>query len=223
MLSTDVAVKREERRESEAVTPALASIGTQMESNEELNGARRMVSQRKTEQQRQQQLPVDGLSDSEALAREEWCLELSYGKEEAATTESRPIVKRNPSPAVAAAATKAAEACSATPAEGGGVLCSNWEEPRQREAGRTYDSQTATQEARGKPPSEALEEKRGGAAPQREQREVQEGIAAKTKGALRVCGTWKEYRDANIGRLYYVNTETKQRTWKIKETPFANE
>ncbi|PBJ75282.1 hypothetical protein BCY84_11383 [Trypanosoma cruzi cruzi] len=207
----------------EAVTPASTSLGTHNGSNEELNGAHRMGPQHKTEQQRQQQLPVDGLSDSEALAREELCLELSNGKEEAATTESQPLVKRNPSHAVASAATKAVEAYSATKAEGGGVLCGNWEEPRQREAGRTFDSRTATQEARGEPPSEALEEKKGGAAPQREQQEVQEGIAAKTKGALRVCGTWKEYRDANSGRLYYVNTETKQRTWKIKETPFANE
>ncbi|KAF8291762.1 hypothetical protein TcBrA4_0097630 [Trypanosoma cruzi] len=194
-----------------------------MESNEVLNGARRMGPQRKTDQQRQQQFSADGLLTSEALAREEWCSELSYGKEEAATNESQPLVKRNPSPAVASAATKAVEAYSATPAEGGGVLCGNWEEPRQREARRKYDSQTATQEARGKPPPEALEEKNSGAAPQREQQGVQEGIAAKTKGVLRVCGTWKEYRDANSGRLYHVNTETKQRTWKIKETPFANE
>ncbi|KAF8279358.1 hypothetical protein TcBrA4_0102410 [Trypanosoma cruzi] len=145
--------------------------------------------------------PPTGLLTSEALAREEWCSELSYGKEEAATNESQPLVKRNPSPAVASAATKAVEAYSATPAEGGGVLCGNWEEPRQREARRKYDSQTATQEARGKPPPEALEEKNSGAAPQREQQGVQEGIAAKTKGVLRVCGTWKEYRDANSGRL----------------------
>ncbi|KAF8291764.1 hypothetical protein TcBrA4_0097570 [Trypanosoma cruzi] len=133
----------------EAVTPASTSLGTHNGNNEELNGAHRMGPQHKTEQQRQQQLPVDGLSDSEALAREELCLELSYGKEEAATTESQPLVKRNPSPAVASAATKAVEAYSATPAEGGGVLCGNWEEPREREAGRTFDSQTATQEARG--------------------------------------------------------------------------
>ncbi|RNC33144.1 hypothetical protein TcCL_Unassigned04181, partial [Trypanosoma cruzi] len=139
VMPTDADVK------CESATPALTSLGTHNGSNEELNGARRMGSHHKTEQQRQQQLPVDGLSDSEALAREGWCSELSYGKEEAATTESQPLVKGNPSPAVAAAATKAAEACSATPAEGGGVLCGNWEEPRQREAGRTYDSQTTTQ------------------------------------------------------------------------------
>ncbi|KAF8279691.1 hypothetical protein TcBrA4_0102460 [Trypanosoma cruzi] len=139
-----------------------------MESNEGVEmGHVGWDHQRKTDQQRQQQFSADGLLTSEALAREEWCSELSYGKEEAATNESQPLVKRNPSPAVASAATKAVEAYSATPAEGGGVLCGNWEEPRQREARRKYDSQTATQEARGKPPPEALEEKNSGAAPQR--------------------------------------------------------
>ncbi|EAN85978.1 hypothetical protein Tc00.1047053506617.50 [Trypanosoma cruzi] len=134
MLSTDVAVKREERKESEAVTPALASIGTQMENNEELNGARRMGSQRKTEQQRQQQFSADGLLTSEALAREDRDSELSRRKEEAVEIELQTLVERHPSPAEATAA-NAAETFSATPAEGGGVLHGQWRELRQREMG----------------------------------------------------------------------------------------
>ncbi|EKF28965.1 hypothetical protein MOQ_007268, partial [Trypanosoma cruzi marinkellei] len=150
VVPTDFAVKCEERKESEAVTPALTSLGTRVESNDDLNGAPRMGSQRKTEQQRQQQLPAEGLSTSEALAQENPVSEFSRGKEEAATTVSQPLVKRSPSPAVAAAAaTKALEARSAMPAEGSGVLCGNWEERRRRETGRTYDSQTAPQEAGG--------------------------------------------------------------------------
>ncbi|EKF30046.1 hypothetical protein MOQ_006151 [Trypanosoma cruzi marinkellei] len=148
VVPTDFAVKREERKESEAVTPAVTPLGTRVESNEELNGARRTGSQRKTEQQRQQQLPAEGLSTSEALARENPVSELSRGKEEAATTGSQPLVKRSPFPAVAAA-TKALEACSATPAEGGGVLHGQWRELRRRETGRTYDRQTFTKEAGG--------------------------------------------------------------------------
>ncbi|EAN83074.1 hypothetical protein TcYC6_0077070 [Trypanosoma cruzi] len=109
-----------------------------MGSNEELNGARRMGSQRKTEQQRQQQFSANGLLTSEALARENLGSELSRGKEEAVKIELQTLVERNPSPAAAAAAataTNAAEACSATPAGGGGVLHGQWRELRQREMG----------------------------------------------------------------------------------------
>ncbi|KAF8287765.1 hypothetical protein TcBrA4_0012540 [Trypanosoma cruzi] len=180
-----------------------------------------MGPQHKTEQQRQQQLPVDGLSDSEALAREELCLELSYGKEEAATTESQPLVKRNPSLQLLLLQQrrwrhtqrrqqKVVACCAATgrsrAARGG--RNTTVRRPRKRRGGSRHPR---------------LLREEGWCSPQREQQGVQEGIAAKTKGVLRVCGKWKEYRDANSGRLYYVNTETKQRTWKIKETPFANE
>ncbi|RNC55835.1 hypothetical protein TcCL_ESM06676 [Trypanosoma cruzi] len=108
-----------------------------MGSNEELNGARRMGSQRKTEQQRQQQFSANGLLTSEALARENLGSELSRGKEEAVKIELQTLVERHPFPAAAAAATatNAAEACSATPAGGGGVLHGQWRELRQREMG----------------------------------------------------------------------------------------
>ncbi|RNC55836.1 hypothetical protein TcCL_ESM06677 [Trypanosoma cruzi] len=76
-----------------------------------------------------------------------------------------------------------------------------------------------TQEERGKTQAEPLEMKRAGAAPQWKQHEVQEGIPSKTKGALRVSGTWNGVRDSESGRHYYVNTEAKQRTWKIRKGP----
>jgi hypothetical protein len=41
--------------------------------------------------------------------------------------------------------------------------------------------------------------------------------------ALRVSGAWKELLDPATQRKYYVNAETKQRTWKIADTPFATQ
>ncbi|RNF25219.1 hypothetical protein TcG_00221 [Trypanosoma cruzi] len=84
------------------------------------------------------------------------------------------------------------EACAATPAGSSRVLCSNWEEPRQRRTGWKYDRRTVARETREKPPPEAPEMKKGGAAPRWEQREVQGGICSKEKVRLVRAGRGRD-------------------------------
>ncbi|KAF8279507.1 hypothetical protein TcBrA4_0101940 [Trypanosoma cruzi] len=105
-----------------------------MESNEVLNGARRMGPQRKTDQQRQQQFSADGLLTSEprlSRARARNC----RGRKKSGHNRVAVAREEKSLSAAAAAATTAMEACSATPAGGGGVLHGQWRELRQREMG----------------------------------------------------------------------------------------
>ncbi|RNE99105.1 hypothetical protein TraAM80_08393 [Trypanosoma rangeli] len=217
--STELNMKCEGRRDSEAATSALASPDQQVGKNEAVNEASRIELQREAEQHKTQLSSGKPLLlQSQALAQEQRDLALLQEGEAAASPESQPLVK-TPTSCAKAAATTVAEAPPATKA-GGGVVYGSWKELRHKPTGRTYYRHIVTKEAQWEAPSEVLEMKKAAAATQQE---VQEEPTSVKKGALRVCGVWKEFRDPKRGRLYYVNTETKQRTWKMKDTSFANE
>ncbi|ESL05575.1 hypothetical protein TRSC58_06771 [Trypanosoma rangeli SC58] len=220
VVSTELNLKCEGRLESAAATSALASPDQQMGKNEAVNEASRIELQREAEEHKAQLSSGKPLLlQLQALAQERRDLALPQEGEAAASPESQPLAKA-PTSCAKTAATTVAEEPPATKASGG-VVYGSWKELHHKPTGRTYYRHIVTKEAQWEVPSEVLEMKKAAAATQQEQQEQQETTSVK-KGALRVCGAWKEFRDPKRGRLYYVNTETKQRTWNIKETSFAD-
>ncbi|KEG09144.1 hypothetical protein DQ04_05721000, partial [Trypanosoma grayi] len=210
---------------------ALNTVDGAARRNVEANAARWLESQHKADEQRQA-LSAGDRSLTEELKRERRDAEVAQqqGQEEKVEAQDIHAIQEEQEDSEEVTAPKpdvgtnqnGAAASTSEGTKASDVLYGNWKELRQKETGRLYYRNILTKEAVWKPPPEVLEMKQQSAT-HPTQPEQHQGMGVVKKGAIRVSGVWKEFRDPKSGRLYYVNSETKQRTWKVEETPFLNE
>ncbi|ORC87288.1 uncharacterized protein TM35_000232590 [Trypanosoma theileri] len=213
VISGDVTTHGVRDEKERAILPLLNSLDEDTKRNKDLNEGRRLELHHKVMENQQPISVAGGFSLTEALERERQTEELTRQND---MKKSESITEGDH---VNSGAVTLSSAEENREPKTGGVLYGNWKEFRDKESGKVYYRNIVTKEAQWKPPPEVLEMK------QREKKTFsEEPESTKTKkGPLRILGVWKEYKDPKSDRLYYVNGETKQRTWKVEETPFRGE
>jgi hypothetical protein len=103
------------------------------------------------------------------------------------------------------------------------VVYGDWRELLDKKTNRVYYRNVRTQAASWTVPEEVRLLKGPGRAPSAPAPAPATAAASPSQGraAQRTLGAWSEKFDEKSQRYYYINSETKARTWKIEETPFA--
>lgn len=100
----------------------------------------------------------------------------------------------------------------------------DWKEVFNQEKGKPFYKNTATGESTWKVPAEvqAMKDSNNGGVGGGAGSPPPPAAAASNAGAnSRVKDGWKEVFDPTKGKHYYVNLETKERTWNVEKTPFS--
>lgn len=199
--------------ESAARPAVTAKIQTDEDIKRE-NDARKQQASSKAEEDKQT-IRFGNMSLAEALRREQQALSAAANpsngtadgpKINDSTSTNVDAAPSAPLPA-SAAATTAPAVTSPSPAK----VYGEWKELWDKKTNRVYFRNTRTSESSWKMPEEVRALKG----------EEAEGNDAQGKKPRRI-GPWVEKYDETRKRYYYVNTETKDRTWKVEETPFAS-
>ena len=146
-------------------------------------------------------------------------------KEKEASAGGPRVAPPPPPPPPQAASSKSAASQPSTGAGGavGGpstMMYGPWKEIFNDEKQKFFYKNTATGESTWKVPPEVAAAKVAAPSSASPAREASSTSTA-ASSPPRVLGIWKELFDANKGKCYYVNTETKERTWDVSKTSFA--